>query len=447
MSRLVFKRRDIQKRIDDLLSIIAREKLSEIIRRLNRYDESRLPTMWEVIILHALSKCGSLLYEPTNENGKNPDFRLEIADQENGELTIVGDITAASDSGLHENNPIDFFAQRLQSSARSAGLDWWLFQYNIPGHRTGKFGDARVKLNLPNKADIERIFHQEIAPWMMGIKQDPSKIASFKYGKDAVDISLDYCPTRTSGGGGYTSYTVSLSKTKNPLYAALKSKVKQLKGNNLADAKIIIVCDGGSALLRRKAHLSHDEYSGREVACDFLRQNRSIDAVLLVGISEERGLLDTRTKLGVTYDLVMAPVDGAWTDRQKILIPRLERIVGQMALHLPNPISTAYNAATNCRTPGFGNGAIGGYTVSGGKIKISSLALHKLLAGEINLEDFYDAHGWSGEGKKQNPFNQMLKQGRMISGIGVEEVDSTDDDWLNISFGETDPAIFKFLLK
>lgn len=399
--------------------------------------------MWEAVILYALSKCGKLTYESISKSGRKPDFLIQVESQTPNTLKILGDITAPSDSGLHENNPIDFFAEKLKTYAKAAGLDWWLFHYNIPGNKSGRPGSAKIRLRLPKKSEIETIFQQKILPWMHEIKKEPNEKSIFTEQNQETEISVEYCPNRNYGGGNYTNYTIPLSKNKNPLFTALKLKADQLKSSKPADIKLIIACDGGSALMRKKTVLSNGEYSGREIACDFLRQNRSIDAVLLIGISESRGIFGTQVKLGMTYDLVMAPTNGKWTNQQEITAKILEKLVHSMAQHLPQPINTAYNAFRNCRIPGYDNGAIGGSIVSDKNIKISSLTLHRLLAGEISLEEFYNAHDWSNESAHLNPFKRMFKQGKMISGIDIEEIDDTDDDWLSIKF-EKDPAISKF---
>ena len=62
MSSFIFARRDLQRAID----------------RLNRPGEQRLPTMWEAVMLDALTTIGTLRYEIVLSNGRRPDFELTV---------------------------------------------------------------------------------------------------------------------------------------------------------------------------------------------------------------------------------------------------------------------------------------------------------------------------------------------------------------------------------
>ena len=81
-----------------------------------------------------------------------------------------------------------------------------------------------------------------------------------------------------------------------------------------------------------------------------------------------------------------------------------------------------------------------------GKISLSSRALHRLLAGELTVEEFVAAHGWNDKPGTGNPFARMSQAGRMISKIDVEDAGDKDDDWLTLNFGPPDPAVAPFYL-
>ena len=80
-------------------------------------------------------------------------------------------------------------------------------------------------------------------------------------------------------------------------------------------------------------------------------------------------------------------------------------------------------------------------------MRISSRALHELLAGEMTSEEFQKLHRFKTDGDKRNrgnPFLGALLQGRMIADISVERDKDDDDDWLIFEFGDRDPAISDF---
>lgn len=84
----------MQKCIDHLANVIDAEQLTNIAHRLNRRGDQRLPAMWELVILNALSRVGRLRHEVPLADGSRPDFELEVDVDGESSLLIVGDITA-----------------------------------------------------------------------------------------------------------------------------------------------------------------------------------------------------------------------------------------------------------------------------------------------------------------------------------------------------------------
>jgi hypothetical protein len=78
-------------------------------------------------------------------------------------------------------------------------------------------------------------------------------------------------------------------------------------------------------------------------------------------------------------------------------------------------------------------------------MKISARALQELLSGRLSQEEFFRIHRFGDfEGKPWNPFDNALKQGRLIDHVVVEKCATGDDDWITFYFSAKDPAIASF---
>lgn len=241
------------------------------------------------------------------------------------------------------------------------------------------------------------------------------------------------------------SYDVAASRDKNPLFKALKGKVRQLKDAPSEALRLIIACDGGCALMGQSPYMrSPGTYNSREVTEDFLRQNSSIDAVLLVTIDEHRQVLGNTTTYRMKYDLVVAPLGERSQRMTSFAIAELEKLLRGAAEYVAQPVRSAYNAAIRCRIPGCGPDMLGAYKVSGNKVSISSRALQRLLAGELTAHDFIEAHSSNGSSLVGNLLTRSVQLGQMITKVDIESAGDKDDDWITFTFGSPDPAAAPF---
>jgi hypothetical protein len=130
---------------------------------------------------------------------------------------------------------------------------------------------------------------------------------------------------------------------------------------------------------------------------------------------------------------------------------RLRTTLADAVARLPKPVLDSLNAYIQCREPGYRHGHLGGHQLNGKLVKISARTVLELLAGRITASEINEAHEWRpkrGEGRGTlNPFERCLREGRMITRIGVEAAEDESDDSLTIEFGEPDPAISLFVVK
>lgn len=446
MSNLVFSRRALQQAINRLAVVLERNQLAGIVDRLNRVGDARLTAMWEIVMLDALTGVGTIRHEIELPNGSRPDVELTVRSADGLPFVVFCDVTSVSDDGLDELNPVHALAAELQRLATKAGFDANHFGYDVRGTHMGSYGDGRMKLALPAKGRLMTIMQKEVPPWIRRLKADPQRPDRFEYAEDEIDFSLTYDPEQRYFRGGYPSYSVAASRGSHPLFAALKRKKRdQLKHVPPDALRLIIVCDRGSALLRR-SDLMHSPgtYSAREMAQDFLRQNSSIDAVFLVAIDEKRQMLGAKINYRMKFDLVVAPTHKRSARMTPSAIAQLDALLRSAVERMPQPVRSAYNVAAWRKNKGYGPDMIGGCKMSGGSVSVSSRALQRLLAGEISVDDFIAAHRWDAASGLRNPFAHAKHLGRMITKIEVEDAGDSDDDWVTFSFGSTDPATAPF---
>lgn len=449
MSNFIFSRRDLQESIDRLAEVVKRYQLETIIDRLNDPRRDRLSAMWELVFLDALASVGKLRHEIKLPNGNQPDFELNVSRSNEKPILIIGDVTCISDSGLDAQNPVEILDKELDRLAIKNQLDPYHFGYNIDGRHKGSYQSRKIKLTLPSKGQLLSVMQNHVAKWIRTLSVSPNRPDQYTYqSKEGENFSITYNPNQKHYMRGHSSYTVAASLSKNPLYTALKGKIEQLRMAPEEAIRLVIVCDGGCSLLSQsKIMYSPGNLSPTQVAEDFLRQNSSIDAVLLATVIEEWSVLNSRAKRYMDYKIVVAPSAKRSQRMTTEAIHQFESILKEAIKIIPTPNLNAKSAAIRGQHDNFGPDSIGGFKMSDNQISLSARALQRLLAGDISQDDFIEAHGWKDGSNFINTFALMMNSGRMICKVNVETMDNNDDDWLTFHFGDPDPAISPFSIR
>ena len=449
MTNFVFSRRAMQARIIDLAQVLDHAQLRSLVSRLNAKDATRLHAMWELVILHGLSLVGDLKHEQVLPNGRCPDINWKIKKQDGDIISIIADITTISDEGLDVQNPIRFLREEIFRLALKLGLRPGSFWCDARGKTIGPSHKSKMRLMLPEKSVISSFIKNELEPWLYSIKNNQTIKATFNCTENELNFKIVYDPEWGNGGGSHTSYTVATSKSINPLFSALKGKVKQLNGAPDDALRLIIACDGGCDLLRHGVGgKSHYTYNSKEVAEDFLRQNSSIDFVLLATTTELRQSFGLPTSYHMSYELVCAP-PASRSHRVTIdSINSISEALNGALSNVPKPLRPAYHSAALLKQPGVGNDQLGRYSMKGHEIKISSRGLIRLLSGQISVEEFNRAHRWDEPNSQGNPFANHHESGLLISKIDVAFGKDTDDDEITFIIDKVDAAntIFSTML-
>lgn len=432
---MIFTRRTIQRCLDELAEL-PRGNLDYLVAKLNKPSIARLPTMWEVVILHALRDLGRLEYERRYQTGRAPDISFH---GENG-LSFVADVTCASDAGLDEANPADALSHAIEACKSRLGLPAGGTSIRIEGEHSHTTRGVRTRLSLPPRSQIADFVRIQVEPTFR--EQLQAGLTVLEY---SVNVPGIHFAVRIDGGPNnhmsYPSYDAPGSLKLNPLHNALKAKVSKLQG--IGGLKGIIVCDGDCATMRPKTPASDHRFSERRILDQFLKEPSPIQFAVAISVKEDWcswRSRPTKRELVVTFAAQRGLAEAA----------ALEELFRAMVERMPLPNETPINAARRARVKGFGLGKHGGGVMTDRSLKISSRLLVEVLAGRRPIEELYRFQGWRSIAAPQddmtmpNPFERWLSEGRLPVEMNVEPDPEGTDDWIEFKFGDPDPAVSRF---
>jgi hypothetical protein len=419
----IFSRRTLQqmlKTTDALLPTDQRVRRRDL---LNAATEQTLDTEWEVALLYGLSQLGEVRQEASFGGATFPDLHFS-----GGNLEFVADIAAVNDSSYEKASPLREFEKQFYRRVIRAGLATNLFSYHINSERLG----PKTRLLLPRTGDWEELFDENFNNMLKFAQRGWPEPIGLRRQENDFDVTFWYRPGQRYGGGGYSGdYRVSESETNNPIYNTLKRKKDQLKSSGFGGMMGIMLCDGGCRQL---------EWPDRIIK-KFLSDTRSISFVAVFTVDGHVSWKADGIRVAAKCYLSPAAADNEASHALRALLEtRLPRV-------LPEAASDVVNAINHLRwkTRRVGLSHHGGWQVWGDRfVRISSRALHELLAGKLSSDEFLKVHRFTDDGSGRvavNPFAWMLDDGRMIESVTVEASDDEDDDWLVFEFTERDPAI------
>lgn len=441
---MIFSRRSIQMFIDKLSEKLPQDTAGKLVGNLNRNDHASLGFEWETAVLFALDQLGELSYEASHGGSSLPDVTFYLPGQ--NKVSFIADIATVSDRGLEDENPVGMLMKLFHEKARDLGLVGG-FEFRIEGTRLGKsYRDHKIKLSMPRRNELREYLETHVTPKLREIKEASLDKAEILL-SEPYQISVSYRSYTNISAGSYPSYTTAYSLTRNPIYTALKTKVRQLSRSGFKGRKGIILCDGSCSLLGNRLS-GQTSYSDQEIIENFLRQQSSISFVTTLWIEQpDRVFLGNWQRCQLQTRVYRNPYAKFLIDDESA------RILNAISSLLPIPVNTALNAANSIEygKSGIGESFYGGYSMTHGNfsttVKISSRSLLELLAGKYDPKQYIDDH-WakhSGEnGGISNPFELAIHQGMTIKTASVELVKHEDDDWIMFELSGPDPAISPF---
>ena len=436
----IFSRRVLQQLIDDNARFLRRRHVKKHVDMLNKGGESSLPFEWEVVVLNAFSRFGTVRHEPSLGGARTPDIHFICVGDPN--QTFIADIATVSDQGLDEKNPAEALFYEVLRLVAERGLRANAISVKVePDTDDESDEEVRSLLKLPGRGRFkEIIFNDEFSRFLDEISQESDKFRDFRIKNESADLLITYNPAQGVAMLTNPGYSLATSLTKNTVYRCLEEKAQQLSQSGaMQQPRGIILCDGGNSLLRR----------GREWgACNivkiihhFLSQYPSVSFVLTLFVKQTFGG-ESRAK--VIFALYKGKSFASLGDDVLAIINNLGNVI-------PEPERSARNAISHLSSSRAHEGSSfwGGLTVSDDNIKISARALLEMLAGRITQEEFFRAHHFiskqDGSASLWNPFDIKLDRGQLLTQIDVEKTDAVrDDDWLVVRFGPPDAAVSRF---
>lgn len=431
----IFSRRYLQRCIDES-STFATLKVRKLwVKKLNSPSSPDYAAKeWEIAILNALSKLGELRHEVDFGGTTRPDILYSSQG-----LEFVADITAVSDKGLHEQNPLELLEEELRKRYERSGITAGGFALivtatSIPSNRVKSLG-----IVPPVKSFNEIIFNSAFENFIAKIKASNTERREIEvtYGEPPQSqIRIIYQPGKPGAYcHQYTVYTGLNVINKNPLYYALRDKSDQLKRSGYKGSMGIIVCDGGTRSLSEDRSTS--TYSTADVVQEFLRRNKRVNFVAVLTRTEE---LSLRLKNSLRPKIHVREIE-PWHSR-------LEALFAQAFNALPRITQSPDNARRERR---FYKGRetmrphIGALSISMGtqtsEIKISTRTLLDLLSGRLTAERFNREYRFDNE---LNPFELELRRGFTLESAVVNRLTDEDDDEIVLKFSGPDPALARF---
>lgn len=221
----LFTRRLLQRILDENAAFLRTDQLSTICGLLNRVHDNYLAVEWEQVLLNTISKLGSVSYEIKSSGPTSPDVLFCSPDLS---IEFLAEITTASDSGLHEQNPIDYLIDELARRVQKAGLPFAGFDVQCDALTNAPHSGSpkKARLKLPPRRDFEfRIFHSDFKRFLRSIREKSDTAHKFDAVGPDVGVHIAYDPAKRGGNSaGYLAYTSANVKDNNPVYNALKAK-------------------------------------------------------------------------------------------------------------------------------------------------------------------------------------------------------------------------------
>lgn len=429
--------------LDGNASFLTKEQLDQHVARLNTKEFQLIDTEWEVAVLHAFSKAGKAEHEPALEGTS----KLDLLFTDNKESQLLTDIVTVSDEGYEKKTGVRAFEVELKKRLGDAGLLYRGWMLAVGSHPITKYGE-RAKPALPPRNEFAKeIFNSKFKQFLKLVKDRPSQSSTYCVTTEKTAITLIYKPDYKYFMSQLPVNSPAVTKNQNPVFNALRMKAKQLKKVRFGGPKGIILCDGGTDMVHSKPHGAFEfNFNAVDATKDFLRQNQSIDFVLMLS-----SVLTNSGRYG--------PTKPPFRKVQVTVIPnkRFDRLpdgiketLTRLEQYFPEPENTPDGARETIRhgyDPKDLRPLAGGWEVSDKKIKVSASAVFALLAGAVKQDELFESLDFKPQSTKtsaiRNPFAHMLSRKMRIEKIQVEET-PFDESYLVFHFDGPDPALSSF---
>lgn len=438
----IFAQRTLARLLAELGELLPPAKQTDLRARLASSPDGDGPISaeWEIAIFSCLRRAGSIEFPATT--GRQAD--LILTSTATNERAMV-EITAVSDKGLRDKNPIDEFSRYLGKINSKMRPIVGVLNYQIGSRQQ----DGEVVLGVPEKSQMGTFFRSApFRAFLDGIRRAPGEPHRYDFECRGSSGCITFRPGATFGSGSYPSFNQINDLRRNHITSRLRKKDQQLRDAKLDLPGIVVLCDGDCAVLKNQTTgLGKPRFD--EVVDVFLNGRahqqsgpwvlqqgmgagtRRINAVVIVATRENHNLLGPGVErfFEVRYAFNRGEV------YRPLSTEVLETLCENLQKNLPPIRTSPINARRTYGLPfHYGGWSLKGSPHGSMTVKISLLALQGLLNGQIAQADFLRDH--------RDLESYMLKaliEGRTISKISIERCSDEDDDWVHIEFGEQHP--------
>jgi hypothetical protein len=437
----IVSRRVLQRLLDENAKVLTEKQSREHVRILNAGGASALAVEYEVLILNGLSRLGSVEHEPHLSGPRVPDIRFAPAAAPLD--VLVADVRTVSDVEAKTENPYEEFTREFGKLLNDIGLSAAGFKFEVQGALVGVAGKQKMKLSLPPKGpDLRRTVRRELRAFVKAVKNAPDRPAAISV--PGFDVSIIYQPGQYGFSGHHPSFTVPFSIEKNPLMNALRDKADQLRGTGFPGLRGIFVCDGHCDVVRSPSTsgVASPNVSSGQIVKRFLRRSRSVGFVSLLTVPQPYPPFPAKS-FRFHSELFLNPQgEHPCTSPQVTALRALPDVLPPAARTPANALH--FLQSTESLPDSSYNSFCGGGQMADTEIRLSTRALVRVLAGRVSIAEFLRDHRMTDATGAIPFFENQLKAGRMLVAARVERVPDEDDDWMVLTFGESDSAIAPF---
>lgn len=399
----------------------------------------RISAEWEIAIFHCLAQLGELEFPEGITRSADVIFK----DHTTGERLQI-EITAISDRGLHDKNPVGDFSRQLNKVAHNLRMTVrGVLDYRI-GHIEG---DNGFILGVPARRDMQAFFRSpEFRDFLSRIRENPEMIHRFDFECRGAKSWVAFRPGAQYASGGHIAHEVILDLQRNHIVGRLKKKDDQIRESGRSLPAIVVLCDGGCRAMRSGMNnpgkprfddvvnvflngRPHQQAGPWVLQKGISQNSRRINAVIVIAVKEDFVVFD-----GIQhgYDIRHIMNHG---EVYNTLTSKTVELIRHSFKYLPPISCTPVNARRTYRyPPHYGGGVMSAGRGSLMKVKISLLTLQALLSGEISHAEFARDHGDLGKA-----ISKAIHDGMMISKIEIEHCPDEDDDWAHLEFDRPAP--------
>lgn len=446
----ICSRRTLQRLINENAKFLSRRQIRNHVDKLNDNDEAAskgqepsLATEWEIILLNAFSKVGTVDYERDFGGRRYPD--LHFVSRADPSQCFAADITAVSDKGFKGLNPFDDLWDELLTRVGERGLRQHSFALQVKGNYDELYREGpKARLKLPPKSRFkDKIFDQEFDRFLGRIGRLPHEKADYRVVKpvDGIDLTIGYDPKQRYASGGHLFYKKITKLTENIIYDRLNEKRTQLLDSKFEGPIAIILCDGGFEIFNSMMP-DFSAYSVSDVIRRFLWDHRDVNFILTFSVEQ------TSKRV-----LIQRCGTDSFYEENAGLVKCLDKLVEVFPEVEIDPVNAINHL--NGENPRYGRSYWGGLKMGIGRktrtsVTISARALTELLAGKVSQKEFFERHGFIPSEltltQPVNPFEIGFREGQVIDEIALQKTASKDDDWIVFTLRGPDPAISPFAM-